>query len=314
MKTTNTADVAVIVARFQCPILHEGHIDIIEQVKKQHPRVIIFLGVSGHKCSYKNPLDYDIRRWMVNEKYPYIETYPIHDVGDNKKWSQTLDTLIRQYIGPQLKVVLYGGRDSFLKAYSGKFPTLELIPNKFISATEIRRAIGIKPIYTEDFRKGIVHCVENQYPAVVACADIFAFNKSNGKVLIIRKPDETFYRFAGGHAEPNSLTYEDDAVREMKEETQVIVSDPEYIGSALIDDPRWKEERDKVKTILFASTYISGIAHPNDDVEGGEAVWKDPQFIDYENFMLEHRPLVDLFKKWANRNNLLTKDTKYDIV
>ena len=100
MKTTlQTADVAVIVARFQCPILHEGHTDIIEQVRKNHPRVIVFLGISDQKFTFKNPLTYDMRRAMVNGKYPDIEVYPIPDVGDDAKWSKDLDTLLHLYLG-----------------------------------------------------------------------------------------------------------------------------------------------------------------------------------------------------------------------
>ena len=47
----------VIIARFQTPALHEGHLSLIRQVKQKHNRLIIVLGVSPVKGSRKNPLD-----------------------------------------------------------------------------------------------------------------------------------------------------------------------------------------------------------------------------------------------------------------
>ena len=41
------ADVGIIVGRFQVHTLTDAHVKLIDNVKKRHEKVIIFLGVSG---------------------------------------------------------------------------------------------------------------------------------------------------------------------------------------------------------------------------------------------------------------------------
>ena len=59
----------VIIARFQTPYLHEGHLDLIENVKAKHNRTIIILGVSPITGSRKNPYDYYTREMMIKAQY-----------------------------------------------------------------------------------------------------------------------------------------------------------------------------------------------------------------------------------------------------
>ena len=72
MNREGMADTGVVVGRFQVDDLHEGHKTFIDVVRKAHPRVIIFLGLSPAKCSTNNPLDYDSRKKMINRHYPDI--------------------------------------------------------------------------------------------------------------------------------------------------------------------------------------------------------------------------------------------------
>lgn len=34
----------VIIARFQTPYLHDGHLELIEAVKEKHEKIIVFIG------------------------------------------------------------------------------------------------------------------------------------------------------------------------------------------------------------------------------------------------------------------------------
>lgn len=296
-KEQNT-EVGVIVARFQSPFLHEGHIDILTQVLLNHPRVIIYLGLSPVKCSKNNPLDFAARKAMIENEFKQIEVHYIEDVGNNELWSKNLDRHIQKIIGPGQKVVLYGSRDSFIAAYSGKFPTIELVPNKFISAREIRKNIGIKAKSTQEFREGVIWAVENQYPAVHPTVDFAIVNFDKREVLLARKPNEELLRFPGGFADTNSPSYEADVLREAKEETRLeFTEQPFYIGSTLVDDWRYRSEQNKIKTLMFVVIYEGGVPQADDDI--ADVRWVNLLSIGQEQIVPSHRTLMEMLRKWA---------------
>ncbi|RYD91505.1 MAG: NUDIX hydrolase, partial [Sphingobacteriales bacterium] len=85
----------VIIARFQTPYLHQGHIQLIDQVIKNHKKLIIILGVSPIMGSRKNPYDYYTREKMIKKEYPEIIVLPVSDNPSDKIWSDNLDNLLR---------------------------------------------------------------------------------------------------------------------------------------------------------------------------------------------------------------------------
>lgn len=149
----NKTEIGILVGRFQTPFLHEGHLEVINNVVANHPRVFIFIGQSPLKCTKNDPLDFNTRRAMLEEHFPEIEVHRIDDTHDNERWSRELDRQIGLLAGPDQKVTLYGSRDSFIKSYSGRFETVELKPTKYISATEIRKSIGIRSKKSRQFRE-----------------------------------------------------------------------------------------------------------------------------------------------------------------
>jgi bifunctional NMN adenylyltransferase/nudix hydrolase len=307
MKTTEqNAECGVIVARFQTPFLHEGHIDILTQVLNNHPRVLVFLGNSPVRCSKNNPLDFQARKAMIEQKYPQVEVHYVDDVGNNEVWSKNLDQQIRKNIGPNQKAVLYGSRDSFIAAYSGKFPTIELVPNKIISASVIRKQCGIKAKATQEFREGVIWAVENQYACVHPTVDMAIVNFDKMEVLLARKPNEELLRFPGGFAETKTASYEVDALREAKEETGLeFTKDPIYIGSTIVQDWRYRSEQNKIKTLMFVLEYEGGTPVADDDIA-------DVRWVKFENLNLEgmvqtHRPLLELLVKFLNKKLLTEK-------
>lgn len=294
MKTTEqNAEVGVIVARFQSPYLHDGHNDILTQVTSNHPRVVVFLGNSPVRCSKNNPLDFQTRKAMIEAKFQNIEVYYIDDVGNNELWSKNLDQLIRKHIGPAQKAVLYGSRDSFIAAYSGKFPTIELVPNKFISASQIRKTVGIKAKNTQEFREGVIWAVENQYPKCHPTVDLAIIDLDNKRMLMARKPNEELLRFIGGFADPKSPSYEADALREGKEECGLEFAEaPQYVGSTLVNDWRYRSEQDKIKTLLFLVKYTGGEPKADDDI--ADVRWVKFGELDVDDVVPTHRPLLTM--------------------
>ena len=145
-------DVAVIVARFQTPYLHEAHIDLIKSVTDNHSKVIIVLGLANVVGTTKDPLDFEARKQMLQEFSPDVNIVYIKDMKCDKRWSKKLDSIINDLVTPNQSVVLYGSRDSFLPHYYGKHKTVELESKIIVSGTEIRNTISKKVKKSVDFR------------------------------------------------------------------------------------------------------------------------------------------------------------------
>ena len=300
-----SAEVGVIVARFQVPELHEEHKALIQRVVTTHPRVIVILGLAADacKCTFNNPLDFPTRKAMLEQEFPSIEVLYIKDVGNNEIWSRDLDRIIHTQIGPSQKVVLYGGRDSFVPHYKGGFAAIELVPNRIISGKEIRRNVGVKCKNTKEFREGVIWAVENQWPSALPTVDVAIVDKNTKSVLLIRKSNKTQYQFVGGFASPNAADYEEDAAREVQEETNLECKDYTYIGSAKINDWRFRSEKNKIKTIFFAAEYVSGTPQVNDKIENiAELRWVPLKELKEEMFIEEHTVLFRLLTERVTIN------------
>lgn len=298
-------DVGIIVARFQTHELTPGHIDLIESVRSNHDKVIVFLGLSPLRNTIENPLDFRCRKTMLCEQYPDIDVYYIDDIpNDDTIWSRNLDAQILKWKNPTQTVVLYGSRDSFLKRYNGKFAVKELEANNRISATEIRRRVSNNYPATKDYRAGIIAATATRYPQVIPTVDVAIINREKQHILVIKKANEKKKRFIGGFV-VKSVTYEMDARREVMEETKVEVSDPQYIGSALIDDPRYRGEKDCIKTLFFVCDYMWGnpdVSNDEDLMENIESFhWIKYTDLIVENFQPEHEPLVKLLIQYLKK-------------
>lgn len=304
-------DVGVIIGRFQIHELHKAHKALIEAVRSRHDKVIIFLGLSPLKVTDRNPLDFEARKQMILEQYPEINVLYIKDVNNDEIWSKRLDEMISDLISPAQTVVLYGGRDSFINHYSGRYPTVEFEQDVWISASEERKGISRKSVKASpDFRAGVVWAASNRFPVCYPTVDIAIFNEDQTKILLARKPYETGWRFVGGFADPADDSYENSAIREVAEETGLEITPPIYIGSCKIDDWRYRSEADKIKTLLFAARQVFGRPTPMDDI--AELRWFDIIEKGVSNLKLvdvpsslggvveAHKPLIDLVNKYLN--------------
>lgn len=294
------ADVGVIIGRFQVPDLHEAHIDLIQSVIDRHPKVIIFLGLSPCKTTYNNPLDFESRKQMILQLFPDINVLYIKDESSDEVWSKKLDSQIEDLLGANQTAILYGSRDSFISHYYGNFKVIELESDRVVSGTELRREASNKVKASPDFRHGVIWGVNNQYPSCLSTVDVAIVDTVALRVLLARKPGEKLYRFVGGFSSPNSVSYEADAKREACEETSLEVGEPEYVGSTLIDEWRYRNERNKIKTMFFVAKYIFGSPKAQDDIS--EVRWFDLKTLGEEDIVVEHRPLLTMFQNWVVKN------------
>jgi bifunctional NMN adenylyltransferase/nudix hydrolase len=262
----NKADVGVILGRFQVNKLHDAHIDLIDTVVDQHAKVIMFLGLSPLIGTIENPLDFEARKQMMQEKFPNINVLYIADMESDKEWSKKLDKQISEICGPKQTVALYGGRASFIDKYEGIHECVELKQTTFVSGTTIRKSISNEVKATEDFRTGAIWSTWNRFNNAVPTVDAAILSEDNKSILLARKPNATLYRFPGGFADTGE-TYEQAVRREVHEETKLSVHDPKYISSFVVDDWRYKNEQVKITTLFFEVKYISGKPEPSDDIE-----------------------------------------------
>ncbi|MFY0252925.1 NUDIX domain-containing protein [Chitinophaga sp. 30R24] len=262
----NAKPTGVIIARFQTPSLHEGHLELIRQVKQQHNRLIIILGVSPVRGSRKNPLDYYTRERMIKQQFPEIVVLPLSDQKSDQVWSQKLDELLHNNF-PHEGFLLYGSRDSFIGIYNGRYKTTALPPIKDYNATAMREAISDKVFDTEEFRAGIIYNTYNLFPSVYATVDIAVFRNNKTELLLGRKPNENNWRLPGGFSDPTDESFEMAAARELQEECGPIKTTPmEYVTSLRVNDWRYRTEINKIITNLFTTNLVYGEPQAGDDL------------------------------------------------
>ena len=261
----------VIIARFQTPYLHEGHLDLIGQVKENHNKLIIVLGVGPITGSRRSPYDLYTREKMIKTAYQDVIVLPLSDHPSDRTWSTNLDQLLSSAF-PNEEFVLYGSRDSFIPYYSGRNATVDLPEHGDYSATELRKQFADKVFDSRDFRAGILYAYHNQYKKVYPTVDIAVFRHEKSSILLGKKAINNKWRLVGGFTDPEDDGYETAARRELAEECGPIeVSELTYETSARIDDWRYRHEVDKITTILFSCDYQYGDPEAQDDIM--EVAW-----------------------------------------
>lgn len=273
-----TPDVGVIVGRFQVHELHSEHKKLIDTVCENHDKVIIFLGLSPVINSSTDPLDFEARKQMILEDYSDVNVLYIKDTPSDLQWSRSLDAMIGDILHANQTALLYGGRDSFIDHYEGRFPTRELEPEVILSGSAFRKAIASRKTRAQKaFREGVIWASLSRFKNAYPTVDVAPFRIVDGKkiqILMGRKDHEDKFRFIGGFVDPEiDNSYEDAARREAVEEANVVLGRLYPGGSRKQDDWRYRRTPDKIFTTFYIAEIKGGTPAPGDDIV--ELKWFD---------------------------------------
>lgn len=288
--------IGIIVARFQSPYLHEGHLALVKYVKERNDKVVIFLGTTVTRLTKNNPLDFETRKKMVAERFPDIEIHEFPDQKHNDKWNEELDKLIDD-LHQGNDIILYGSRDSFVNNYHGKYRTeiFQEIPN--ISATQLRNSCNDSVQDNRQFREGIIYASNQKYPTSWQAVDIAIINFDKKEILLGKKSGEDRFRFIGGFVDVKDSRLEISAKREVVEECGDIETDQyEYITSLRIDDWRYRNTEDKIMTAFFCCHFIFGHVQAKDDI--AELEWKNLKTLSENDLEPEHHELLKALQEY----------------
>lgn len=292
----------VIIARFQTPYLHDGHKYLLDEIRSIHNKVVVVLGVSPVKGSRRNPFDFYTREKLLKQYAPELMVLPLSDHPSDEAWSKQLDALLQNTF-PQESFILYGSRDCFIPYYSGHLQIVALPELGEHSATAIRNENSDKVLDTIDFRMGINYAYQNTYSKVYPTVDIAVLKDGDTQVLLGKKHNAPQWRFPGGFSDPADDTFEAAARRELQEECgDIEISTMQYVGSAKIDDWRYRSEDDKIVTVFFKTQWVFGHAQASDDLK--ELAWFSVMelnaMMQQGTIAKEHQVLVNLLIKNLN--------------
>ena len=133
--------IAVIPARFQVPVLHAGHTNLIATAIQECDFVIIILGETINSIRNKdNPFSVVERTNIIKKVFPQVAVRSIRDRESNTEWNEALENMLDRESFEGHELILYHGRDSFAKTYKGNLKTREVseIPN--FSGTKVRES------------------------------------------------------------------------------------------------------------------------------------------------------------------------------
>lgn len=235
--------------------------------------MIVFVGVHPTPVTFPNPLDFDTRRLMIQERFPSVIVLPIVDHPSDAVWSANLDAQIRN-VCAHGAVTLYAGRDGFSSHYTGKFWIHYIGETPHVSATMNRMAVAHTVVGSEDFRRGCIYASQNMYPRVQPTVDIALTRRiaeSDGfQVVLGRKPGRDHWCFPGGFIDKSDETAQAAAERELQEETGLVGVLWKCLGGYKIRD--WRDTAStSVMTTFFLANHVHGAPQAADDLE--EVAW-----------------------------------------
>ena len=283
--------IGVVICRFQTPSLTDGHKCLLDYAQDNSDQLVVILGIAPTMLATDNPLNYDMRKKMVEDAYPHAIVLGVKDIPDDLLWSNELDAVLLPYDSEN--ITIYGGRDSFIPYYVGKYTTYNIGKTQYdhINATDFRNRLkdyknfhsvaedmltpfllkGVdKEVLDFAFRCGVIWASQNKYPVAFATVDIgtVRVNKGVAEILLGRKYNQNVWVLMGGFVDKEDYNYLCAASRELSEEIKGIkTTELKFIDSFKIDDWRYRKTSDCIITNLHICKWIEGEPQGADDLE-----------------------------------------------
>lgn len=304
MKKTS---VGVVIGRFQCPWLHEGHRALIDKAK-EHSKLLICVTLSRVLGTPRDPLDYPTREQMVKEEYPTAIVMPLSDQPTDEDWTRRLNQLLKEAF-PTDEITIYCGRpdghSSVQSGYKGPHKIVEIDEVSPVSGTSLRELVGRSVDASRAFRHGVIYGATNQYARCEPVVDICLWRQTeNGIQILLGKRDKEGgkVRLPGGHINTTDISAEAAARRELFEETGLTGEDFEiidHIRVPALDLPHYA-----MFTTLFLAKYTFGAPQGKDDID--ECFWASIDKLEQYQYADNHKDLTELAVKALNkrRNNV----------
>jgi 8-oxo-dGTP pyrophosphatase MutT (NUDIX family) len=298
---TTKPSVGVVIGRFQCYKLTEGHVILIDKAA-EHSKLLICIGIGKVLGTPRDPLDYQAREQMIKEKYPQAVVIPLNDQPTDELWTKQLNSLIH-IMFPTDKATIYCGRpdgsSSIQSGYHGPHKVVEIeeIPN--VSATDLRQQVGRSVEASEAFRRGVIYGATNQFtridPVVDICVWKQSLSKKLTKILLGRRHNEGgTFRLPGGHIDAKDINGEAAARRELLEETGLTAENWQIIENIRINTK--SGDGYAMFSTLYLAKYSCGVAQGNDDLD--DCQWFDIDHIERNintlKFADNHKELIQI--------------------
>ena len=331
--------IGFIIGRFQ--IFHNGHLECLKKAFEECEKVFIFVGSSNQARTIENPFLYIEREEVIIDilksinviSSSHCEIFPIEDfIYDDERWKKQIIDII----GYESSVAIIGGSKG--EWYFDLFPEYaHLVPNKIldIDATKLRSIFfdsscgwpAIKKIdkvpsetisflrefelyskwYSYILREISTKQKLNNVYGLGPFLTVDSFVIQNNKILLIKRknhPGEGLWALPGGYFDVKDKSLLDGAIRELKEETSIDISEEDLknynFHEHIFDHPK----RSSVAR-LITSAYgfnlpimLEVTCKADDDASSYE--WKDYEWIknNKDKFYDDHFSMIDYFMNW----------------
>lgn len=267
-------------SRMQVDELHAGHRHIIQTAITENDHALVLLGDREKVPGKTNPLPGFIREQMVIETFPNLAgvgTLP--DNPSDDEWSRQLDQEIISRF-PNHAVTLYCSRDGFKGSYSGRFQVEVIDPIEAPAGTDLRFRIlrmlqlakngqlEVRKSFNQDFRRGWIASVISRPPIDFSTVDVAILTSDRTQILLGQKRNDAGrWRFPGGFMDPQDPSRKFAAKREVREECgDIEIEITDHLGDYQVNDFRYRDEPDSIRTDLFLATHVFGAPRAGDDL------------------------------------------------
>jgi bifunctional NMN adenylyltransferase/nudix hydrolase len=279
-------NVGVAIGRFQVPKLHSGHIALLQSalLDGELDALVVLVGVSPLLSTRQNPLDYATREAMIRQSIScemhtnaQVMVLPLFNCPTDEEWSAQIDRTVTSLF-KEADITIYWGPDSSIRHYNGRLRSKDMSDKlrRNESGTKIRQELARKPRHGEDFRAGVIYGAMNRYDPVHSVVDVAPWRHTEGGGIEFlmgrKKQDGGDIRFIGGFVDKKDFSLSDAASRELGEEARIFVNphDLVYVGSANIEDWRYRAESESIISTLFTldANSLDYEAQAADDLDG----------------------------------------------